>query len=312
MSNEWTDAEIDILMRAKKQGFSYQSINKLIPEHSQDAIRSKYNSITPTQMRLEVKRLFVYGDVHYPYHDQNALEIALEVCRDFKPDIIVNNGDLLDFHEFSKFRDPQMRKPPSEREYGDAIDLAKSHLALLRKKHPNARLVFNPGNHDDRLFKYIADSAPALLEFEESYRALSLAELLRLNELKIEISPVVGSESQCDFGNLLVGHWLKYSKHSGFAAKHLLEEKGISLIQAHTHHMGAHYKSMVRREIVGYEGGCLCNLEPSYKLQANWQQGVVLVTFIGKYFSAELVNIVTTAEGLKFAIYGGKMYSRDI
>ena len=110
----------------------------------------------------------------------------------------------------------------------------------------------------------------------------------------------------------MVGHWNIARKESGYTARALVEKLGISLIQGHVHRMGTHYKTLAKREIVGYEGGCLCNLNPTYLKRPNWQQGFILVYFLDGFFQCQPVPIVRTDEGVMFAIYGNKIYKRKI
>jgi hypothetical protein len=57
----------------------------------------------------------------------------------------------------------------------------------------------------------------------------------------------------------------------------LLEDRGTSLIQAHTHRGGSHFKRFEDRDLVAYENFCLCRLDPPYMASPNWQQGFSLV-----------------------------------
>jgi len=92
-----------------------------------------------------------------------------------------------------------------------------------------------------------------------------------------------------------------------------VDEKGVSLIQAHTHRLGSHFKTWIDREMVGYEGGCLCKLTPEYKLNPNWQQGFCLATiFPDGIFQVQQIPIVRRKNGIMFAIYGNRIYQRKI
>ena len=47
------------------------------------------------------KRILVISDMHIPYHHQDAIRFLKEIKKEYKPDFIVNIGDLLDFHAIS-------------------------------------------------------------------------------------------------------------------------------------------------------------------------------------------------------------------
>ena len=47
------------------------------------------------------KKIVVISDMHVPYHHQDSIRFLKEIKNEFKPDTIVNIGDLLDFHAIS-------------------------------------------------------------------------------------------------------------------------------------------------------------------------------------------------------------------
>ena len=112
---------------------------------------------------------------------------------------------------------------------------------------------------------------------------LSLPSLLRFKELDITHVSTGLKASYMWYGNeLQIGHFDKVNKHSGYTAKNLLDDKHISLIQAHTHRLGSSYKTVPfgkkqKRVIVGFENGCLCDLNPEYVIDPNWQHGFSIV-----------------------------------
>jgi hypothetical protein len=79
-------------------------------------------------------------------------------------------------------------------------------------------------------------------------------------------------------GNLFVGHWDKVSMHGGYAAKSLVETKGVSLLQGHTHRFGAHARTTVDgRVLIGIENFSMCQRQASYVANPNWQMGFSVV-----------------------------------
>ena len=44
------------------------------------------------------KRILVISDMHIPYQHKDSFRFLSEIKKEFKPDFIVNIGDLLDFH----------------------------------------------------------------------------------------------------------------------------------------------------------------------------------------------------------------------
>ena len=47
------------------------------------------------------KRILVISDMHVPYHHKDSIRFLKEIKKEYKPDTVVNIGDLLDFHAIS-------------------------------------------------------------------------------------------------------------------------------------------------------------------------------------------------------------------
>jgi len=108
-------------------------------------------------------RIAVYGDTHFPFHDQGAIDLAHDVVKDFKPDLIVQIGDLKDQFSFSKYAKNQssIRMTPQQ-EAKQARAEAEMFFADLRKVSKKADIVCVLGNHDTRIVRQICDKAPEL------------------------------------------------------------------------------------------------------------------------------------------------------
>ena len=98
-------------------------------------------------------------DIHIPYHDQEAVDVALEYGKKVKADTIVLLGDIMDCYQISRYSKDPKKKPLSYE-----IEETKKFLTNLRKRFPKARIIYYRGNHEMRLEKYIADCAPALYD----------------------------------------------------------------------------------------------------------------------------------------------------
>lgn len=65
------------------------------------------NALKEETLRLDSGKIMVVSDIHFPYEDKSAVAAFIEEVRLRKPDVIVLNGDLLDFYKLSKFsKDP--------------------------------------------------------------------------------------------------------------------------------------------------------------------------------------------------------------
>ena len=121
---------------------------------------------------IKGKEILVLSDIHIPFHDKKALNIALQYAKEC--DTILLNGDIIDFHGLSRFI-----KNPEKSFINREILIAKEFLELLRANF-KGEILYKIGNHEDRLTFYIFNKAPALWGVEN----VTLKSLLGLNELK--------------------------------------------------------------------------------------------------------------------------------
>lgn len=246
------------------------------PRHKVDVAHEPkhYRRIRPRQGKdvsttLEV----VCGDFHVPFHDETAIACLLGYLVDNQPDGFTINGDFLDCYAVSSFS----KDPVRAAHFQDELDEANAVLDAIDAVLPSActkRFVI--GNHEARLERYLRDDAPAL----HGLRDLSIEAQLRLEARGYEVVPMIGRDASVFVGGIEVGHFNKVSKHSAYTAKALVDERGVSLIQSHTHRLGAYYKRMrgTGEHIGGWEIGCLCDLDPEYVSNPNWSHGFATIT----------------------------------
>lgn len=93
---------------------------------------------------LSSATVYVASDIHFPYQDDKAIDAFLSAVEKGKPDIIVLNGDLLDFYKLSRFsKDPSGKNPEEE------IEMCKNFLQRLRDTAGrNPRIYYTIGNHE--------------------------------------------------------------------------------------------------------------------------------------------------------------------
>jgi|TARA_R110002096_G_scaffold7665_1_gene33011 predicted phosphodiesterase len=92
------------------------------------------------------KSVLVISDLHIPYHHKDSFEFLKAVKKKFKPDTVVNIGDLLDFHAISMHEhNPDL---PSA---GDELNLAKSYVRELEQIFPDVTEVHS--NHSSLVYR---------------------------------------------------------------------------------------------------------------------------------------------------------------
>lgn len=215
---------------------------------------------------MKTERAIVLGDIHFPFQDDKAIELLFTFLKWFKPNKVILNGDITDCWEVSKFSKPLN----IQNRLKDELEASTGFLKRLRATAGSAEIIYIFGNHEFRFERYISENAKEL----NGLKGLSLEEQLELKELDIRVINHHHRDNYLQHGKyLLIGHFNKTNKHSGYTAKNLVEEKGISIIQNHTHRGGMSYKTDHSGTRVGFENYCLCSLEPPYMALPNWQQG---------------------------------------
>jgi hypothetical protein len=112
-------------------------------------------------LRDTVKNITVMHlhDIHAPFQNMAALNVAYDLVEYTQPDVIVVGSDTMDFALLGSFdRSPDMGD--------DELDVLEAfwpeHIREIRRRAPNAILVFIYGNHEYRILRYLEKNAPAI------------------------------------------------------------------------------------------------------------------------------------------------------
>jgi predicted phosphodiesterase len=108
-----------------------------------------------THERLE-KILFI-PDVHSPYHDVRAFHLLEKVVSRTRPDTVVVGGDFCDFYAVSTHN-----KDPKRRETFEEEVTTTNHLLRRVEGWGFKKKLFICGNHENRLDRYIQETAPEM------------------------------------------------------------------------------------------------------------------------------------------------------
>ncbi|MFH1984594.1 MAG: hypothetical protein ABIL58_22355 [Pseudomonadota bacterium] len=221
-------------------------------------------------------------DEHFPYQDENARNLALQIIKDFKPTDLVTGSDGLDFYTISSFdKDPIRAK---EFNMQDEIEAWTVGQGEWRNAVGFATLHFLQGNHEERWKRYLWRH-PEIAGME----ALNLAHLLNLSELGFEN----GVEDEVNFADMLiVSHGTSVRPGSGNTARTELEKEkfAVSTLTGHTHRGGLVYVKTRYNIKQAAEGFCLCNYEAPYaRGPMDWQHGITLATITKNVLSIEQI-----------------------
>lgn len=223
---------------------------------------------------IPINSIGVVNDIHFPFQDDEALFRAIEILKKEKPDVIVINGDLVDFWEISKFN----RVPHFGKMLKEELALASSFLSDLRQDHPQARIIYTEGNHEFRIKSYVINNAPAL--YDENF----LPDFLKLNDLKIEwVGTRAGAarwvDTYINIEGIYIGHFNAVSQKSGYTVTGIMDKKGAgNFVQAHIHRAAIVWKRGIdHKQYFGVENPCLAKLDPFYDSTNNWAQGLTII-----------------------------------
>ncbi len=204
----------------------------------------------------------VAQDYHIPFQDQRSVREVELFMGELQPDLILHPGDMSDFYQLSKFdRNPNRGK-------GGTIQTECTMTAALFRRErelcPNARILVEPGNHWDRLRRYLWSKAPELSDLD----CLQIESLMKLKESEIEL--IGADEGVLINGNFLVTHAEIVRAHSGWTAKGMSDKHGGSGMHGHTHRGGSYYKSN-RSGVYGWwENFCLDLDTPILTADLRW------------------------------------------
>jgi len=291
-----------MLMRDAPEVYtSYEHARSMVRTHRGEAGKSSRKSIKPVPttkmlftmpasdakpvepMRLKVAgKGAVISDLHIPYHDQAACEVAVNhAINKGHTDWLIINGDFLDCYQLSRWE-----KDPRKRRFADELDTAREVLGALRAVFKT--IVCKFGNHEVRYESYLRTKAPELIGMPE----FELAALLKLEASGIT---AVKANQVMHIAGLSVVHG--HEMPHGIAApvnpaRGLFLRAKASAICGHHHQTSQHSEADIRRKPTScWSLGCLCELSPEYAPVNKWNHGFALVD-VSTEFHVENLRII--------------------
>lgn len=220
----------------------------------------------PFKLPLACNNILLISDLHIPYHDIDAITIALDYGVKNKVNTIFINGDLIDNAQVSRFE-----KNPKKRSVKQEFEATKQFLVQLRATFPTASIYWLKGNHCVRWEHFLEQKVREI--WDDPY--FHLEERLQLNEQKIhllddKVLVKAGKLSITHGHHIFKGIFVPVSPARGA----FLRAKQ-SVIVGHLHRASFHPEIDLDGNVIGcWSTACLCELRPDYSpMVSNSQHG---------------------------------------
>lgn len=224
--------------------------------------------------QLRAKRVLVLSDVHCPYHDPEALQLAVDKGKEMGVDAVLFNGDFMDFFSISRWQ-----KDPRNRNFKKEVELGREMLAYFREQFKGAQIWWKLGNHEERWEAFMWNKAPEICGIEE----FEIESWMQTDKHNIK---VIRNMEPVRINNLTVlhGHEYKFAISNPVnPARGLYLRAKVPTIMGHLHQTSEHTESNINGTIcTTWSTGCLCNLRPSYSPLNKWNLGFAIVDTTGE------------------------------
>lgn len=221
-----------------------------------------------TPYKITNSKILILSDIHAPYHDVEALELAIKYGIDHGANCVLLNGDTLDFAGISRHE-----KDWRQRSVTEEFEVGRKLLEYIRYKFPKAQIIWKDGNHDERWEKYLYTKAPEIFDDPE----FKLKVRLKFGELGIDH---VTDKRPIKIGKLTVLHGHELAGGSGGVnpARATFLKTLDSVLVGHYHKTSSHTESTLNGSVISVESqGCLCGMNPYYMPINKWNLGFSFV-----------------------------------
>lgn len=237
----------------------------------------------PRNFRLCNGKWLILSDIHIPYHDDEALELALSYGESVGIEHVLLNGDICDFYGVSRWV-----TDPEERDLAGELTMTRQFLGHLRGRFPGARIVYKVGNHEERWENYMRLKAPELI----GVQTFELSELLDFSRFGVEL---VAGKQKIKAGKHLTiihGHEI-FGGSSVNPARGLYNQVGVCAMMGHRHQSSSHAQKNADDKFTAcWSIGCLCDMSPEYAIINKWNHGFAILDLDGSDFNVNNLRIV--------------------
>jgi hypothetical protein len=230
---------------------------------------------------MEKGRVLVFSDAHfYPDDETTAFRALLECIKEFRPEIIVCNGDAFDGASISRHPRIGWDSKPSVKEELEAVNYHMNEIEKASRFKSN--LIWTLGNHDARFETFLAANAPQF----EGVKGYSLKDHFPLWQ---------PCWSYWINDNTVIKHKWKGSFGAGRANA---LNSGKHFITGHTHVLAVQPLTDYNGTRYGVQTGCLANPDGDQFSDytednpKDWRSGFAMLTYDrGQLLMPELVQV---------------------
>jgi UDP-2,3-diacylglucosamine pyrophosphatase LpxH len=218
-------------------------------------------------------RVFFISDLHVPYHDERAVEIALNECAKYGPTILVIGGDGIDLQCVS-----QHDREPGHRRLSEELETMRAFLKTLREGVGNIPIYYIEGNHEYRLPRFIMKHAAEFAGISE----ITVPNLLHLPLFGIEY---MDKYHPLKLGDLNLAHGDEWRTGAENIARVIYNKAQDNVLFGNFHRTQEHIHRSLNQKIKGaWSVGCLCDLFPRWFVNNGWNHGFAEIDLDGDFF----------------------------
>lgn len=274
------------------------------------------------------KTAVVLPDLQIPFHDPEAVSVALQIVKDCKPDQIVLLGDALDLSAWSKY----VQRPEWATATQDAIITLHQLLTTLRKLAPTAKIVMLAGNHEHRMANNLLQNAQVAYGLKraddlDGWPVMSVPYLCAFDQLGVEYIDGYPANRHWINERLQVRHG-NIARPTGKTAVAVNSDERVSTIFGHIHRIESQFKTVNvyggGRTSAAYGIGALCKIDghvPStsggidtktnspVRNYENWQQGLAVINYRDGDMPFSVEQVYIDSFNNHTTNYRGKVYA---
>ena len=245
-------------------------------------VYSEPKKYDPLKLARGNNNILCLYDVHVPFQDKKALEIAINYGIDQSVNTVLLCGDSFDFFNKSRFI-----KTTNPATIAQELEECKKFLDLIRIAFPDAHIYFIKGNHEVRWETYLSQHAFMLLDIPD----FQFESHFRMTDRKI---PVIENGRCIKAGGLNIYHGNEFGCGGGkYPARAILNKRHDNTLFGHFHKtdISTAY-NIAKVPVQANSVGCLSELTPDFMPINDWNHGVAHVLTNGEDYELHNLKII--------------------